>query len=123
MDDMGLTLVLGVVGVVFFVFMVVLEALLLWWQGWGALKIAGRDALIANVVSSGPALGWMWFGSGADVLGLLAAWAMSVVIEGMVLLVIRRAETTLVWRASAIINTVTFGALLVMTMLTFWASA
>lgn len=98
-------------GAALLVGIVALETIVLRLLGWKPLSRAFVASLLANVASAVVGYGLAHFIDVFAPWGFALSWALSVGIEGLVLVALSRRSTPGVWRAAIIINTVSYAAL------------
>jgi hypothetical protein len=102
------------------------EAVVLWLLKWGGFWQALRDAFLMNVVSALAGLVLNFFAGDWDAISplvpLLVAWLLSVLVEGAVLLLLRRHPPRLTWLAAVAANVASY-AIIGLLMITGVANA
>jgi hypothetical protein len=129
-------------GVILLVIVTVTEAIILWRLKWGDFKRSLRDAGIANIASTllGAAFSVIWFSTSfqcpmipvgghyekhcawtiSPLVALVIMWALSVILEGAILLRRKQQPAQRAWRASLIANTVSYVVLLPVYWIAFY---
>jgi hypothetical protein len=90
------------------------EAVVLWLLSWGSFSRSLLDAFLMNVASTVPGIGLAIAGliTGIASVGfLVVTWAVSVGVEGGVLLLLKRHPAPVTWRAALLANLVSYSAL------------
>jgi hypothetical protein len=102
------------------------EAVVLWLLKWGGLWQALRDAFLMNVVSALVGFVLNLFAGDWDAISplvpLLVAWLLSVLVEGAVLMLLRRHPPRLTWLAAVAANVASY-AIIGLLMITGVANA
>lgn len=95
-------------GVILFVFVLAIETSILELDGWKNVGNSSLDAFLMNLAST--VLGWILFifVTLGGFLTVLAAWAISVVIEAVVLRLLRRGTLGRVLRVSVLANAASY---------------
>ena len=99
------------------------EALILKALEWGSLRRCLRDSVLINMASAAAGLVLAWqttLFSPPSVRTLGVTWAISVVIEAGVLLLLRRTRVAATWWRSVATNTATYTALLFLSIGVLW---
>jgi hypothetical protein len=102
----------GAVLCVLFFLIVFLEAVALQWLKWAAFRPALRASFFMNLVSTLVGFLVLAFVNSLGVVGLAISWALSVLIEGDVLMLLRRDGGRQNWRAALVANLASYLILL-----------
>jgi hypothetical protein len=113
----GLVVGLLVFGVAFviilFLLIVLVETVALQLLGWGDFKSSVKAAVLMNLASTLLGLAFLWLVPVLGFLGIVIAWALSVLIEWLVLMRLNRSENRRNLIIAAVANLASYALLIV----------
>jgi hypothetical protein len=109
----ALLVALGVAAIVLLVLVVIGEGVILWLLKWGAFWRSQLASLLANIASL--IVGGFMLALGIDSMPLFLgiAFVLTLLVEGGVLLLLKRGATAENWRAALIVNVVSYAVILI----------
>ncbi|HXF64916.1 MAG TPA: hypothetical protein VNK95_25035 [Caldilineaceae bacterium] len=99
---------LGVIAALALGVILLVEALILWRLGWANFWRSLAGALVANIASSAVGLIFVVFQPPSVIVFLVLSFVASVVVEAGVLMLFKRNAVAENWRASLIINVISY---------------